>query len=359
MLALLTPVFYSGVAPGRVCFRIPTILETRTGTLLAFAEDRSAGCSDDSTDHAIVVRRSEDGGETWGEVIEVYRGGSASNPNPVQANDSTVLLHFDTQNNPTDDSHGVDVEAVSRDDGRTWSAATTLKYPPLENTGGLVGPSVGLCDDRGGLFFSTRFDGRTNLYWSRDSGTTWTASSTSVEGVNECSLAFGGGNATTILANCRTSKGERAQVLWVPEDGDYHPSEVVYLDDLPDPGCQGSIVRSPAHPDTYYVSHDRDSHDRRDLVVSVSTDGGKTYPTSISVWPDAAGYSQLTTLFSFFKGGNDEALEFDTLGILFELDSDDVPGIPNASHSIAFATINLSTTLHRRHSSSSSSRERK
>jgi hypothetical protein len=53
-----TPVFYPGLCTGCNCFRIPTILRTHRGTLLAFAESRHASCDDDGPHHALVLRRS-------------------------------------------------------------------------------------------------------------------------------------------------------------------------------------------------------------------------------------------------------------------------------------------------------------
>ena len=84
------PVFYAGLG-GSKCFRIPTILRTHTGTLLAFAENRKGSCGDDGQ-HALVLRRSADEGKSWGDMIEIVAGvapcpkcpAAVSNPNPVE-----------------------------------------------------------------------------------------------------------------------------------------------------------------------------------------------------------------------------------------------------------------------------------
>ena len=118
------PVFYPGLG-GSKCFRIPTIIKTSLGTLLAFAELRGDTCSDDGT-HALVLRRSSDGGGTWGPMLTVRKGtppcagcpAAISNPNPVEvtlggSNAKAVLLHYDTMNNPTAAQHGLDYQIWS------------------------------------------------------------------------------------------------------------------------------------------------------------------------------------------------------------------------------------------------------
>ena len=148
------------------CYRIPTILQTSQGTLLAFAEKRIASCSDDGPIE-LVVRRSTDLGTSWGPVITVRRGespcdgcpGAISNPNPVEVawpdGAKAILLHYDTLNNPQPDRHGLDMQAWSHDDGLSWTNGTVLSYPPQENMGAMVGPSVGLQSPRTGrLYFS-------------------------------------------------------------------------------------------------------------------------------------------------------------------------------------------------------------
>ena len=61
-------------------FRIPSIVVSKQGTLLAFAEGRNK-----RSDHAandIVLKRSTDGGKTWGKLILVAEDGGNSLNNP-------------------------------------------------------------------------------------------------------------------------------------------------------------------------------------------------------------------------------------------------------------------------------------
>ena len=49
------------------CYRIPSVVQTKSGVLLAFAEARHGSCGDNEV-HEIALRRSQDGGEKWGKV---------------------------------------------------------------------------------------------------------------------------------------------------------------------------------------------------------------------------------------------------------------------------------------------------
>jgi hypothetical protein len=61
-------VFRSG-AEGYVSIRIPAVLVTRAGTVLAFAEGRRRPV--DQAENDIVMKRSTDGGATWSPAIEL------------------------------------------------------------------------------------------------------------------------------------------------------------------------------------------------------------------------------------------------------------------------------------------------
>ncbi|MGX1269858.1 sialidase family protein [Streptomyces phaeoluteigriseus] len=67
---------------GYASFRIPAAVTTGRGTVLAFAEGRRNGVSD-TGDIDIVVRRSADGGCTWGPLAVVAHGNGDTRGNPA------------------------------------------------------------------------------------------------------------------------------------------------------------------------------------------------------------------------------------------------------------------------------------
>ncbi len=115
-------------------YRIPAAVVTGAGTVLAFAEGRR-GSASDSGHIDLVLKRSSDGGRTWGELQVVAtepRRGTAGNPAPMVLDDGRIVLVFVRQGpSATEekirrgqvaaaDGRRVFV-TVSADDGVTWS----------------------------------------------------------------------------------------------------------------------------------------------------------------------------------------------------------------------------------------------
>ncbi|MFH8367433.1 exo-alpha-sialidase [Streptomyces sp. NPDC018031] len=119
---------------GYASYRIPAVVCTARGDLLAFAEGRVAS-SADSGDIDVVLKRSADGGRSWGRLQVVARNGTgtAGNPAPVVLADGrVVLVHVRNAASATEnrirrgevaaaDGRRVWVQH-SQDRGATWSA---------------------------------------------------------------------------------------------------------------------------------------------------------------------------------------------------------------------------------------------
>src|SRR5690606_18951381 len=84
-------------------YRIPAIVVTHDGTLLAFAEGRKDSRGD-AGDIDMLVKRSTDGGRTWSEQIVIWddAGNTCGNPNPVVDRQSGAILLLMTHNLGTD-----------------------------------------------------------------------------------------------------------------------------------------------------------------------------------------------------------------------------------------------------------------
>ncbi|GHG80366.1 hypothetical protein GCM10010513_58440 [Streptomyces glebosus] len=130
---------YRAGTEGYTSFRIPAVVRARSGDLLAFAEGRVSSAADSGTIH-LVLKRSADGGRTWGPLQVVARNGAgtAGNPAPVALGSGRLLLlQVHNAADATEDRirrgrvQPADGRRVrlqhSDDDGATWS-------PPREST---------------------------------------------------------------------------------------------------------------------------------------------------------------------------------------------------------------------------------
>src|SRR6187549_429535 len=86
---------FSAGADGYHTYRIPALVTTKSGTLLAICEGRKTGRGDHG-DVDLVQKRSTDGGKTWGPLELIHEeGGTAKvtigNPCPVVDQDTGVI----------------------------------------------------------------------------------------------------------------------------------------------------------------------------------------------------------------------------------------------------------------------------
>ncbi|WP_394848585.1 glycoside hydrolase [Pendulispora brunnea] len=118
-------------------FRIPAVMRTRFGTVLAFAEARRDSAGDTGA-IAVVSKASHNGGCTWGPLSVVSSNGEATagNPSPVVTWNGDIVL-LTTRNGRVTEKQimsGAASEADTRrvfvqrstDDGRTWSVARDI-----------------------------------------------------------------------------------------------------------------------------------------------------------------------------------------------------------------------------------------
>ena len=127
----LNYVFKSG-NDGYNCFRIPTVIKAKNGTILAFAEGRKKSCSD-TGDVDLVYKKSYDNGITWSSLKVIWDDGknTCGNPSPVLDVKSGRISLLSTWNRGEDkewqiiDQKSIDTRYVfllhSNDNGDSWS----------------------------------------------------------------------------------------------------------------------------------------------------------------------------------------------------------------------------------------------
>lgn len=304
--------FVSGQGGYRT-YRIPALAVTTRGTVLAFCEGRRDGPSD-SGDIDIVLRRSTDGGITWGtpQVVVDMGPHTAGNPAPV-VDRSTGTVWLALNHNYGDRGENVIMEGKaprtvwlthSDDDGVTWAEPTEItaqtKRPHWRWYA--TGPGHGIQLRDGTLLIpcdhSDHTDAdhpyRSHVIVSRDHGATWQIGGVVGDGVNECmaaELADG-----TLYLNMRSYHGEHRRAVARSTDGGRTWSAPELDSALIEPVCQASVLHVSLAPADVLLFCNPASTERERLTVRASLDGGRTWPVSRLLWPGPAAYSDLAAL---------------------------------------------------------------
>jgi sialidase-1 len=312
-----TDVFTSG-KEGYHTFRIPVLLVSPKGTLLAFCEGRKTSRADDG-DIDLLLRRSGDGGKTWGPIELVYEEGGSKpitigNPCPaVDEKTGTIWLTFCRNN--------TDVFVTSSaDDGRTWSR-------PREITDGVKKPGWGWYATGPGVGIQLRhgphagrlvipcdhgeiFDGRrvmfSHVIYSDDRGRTWKLGGTLDRHTDECQVVeLAGGTLLLNMRNYWGRDGKRPdrdgrRAIARSNDGGATWSPLEFDATLIEPVCQASLIAVP-HPSkpgatVLVFANPASKEARRNMTVRVSFDEGKTWPVSRQIDAGSAAYSCLARL---------------------------------------------------------------
>jgi len=257
-------------------YRIPSVVVTNRGTVLAFAEGRQT--LHDHAQNDIVLRRSMNGGTKWGKMQMVHESGEdvLVNPCAVVLDSGRILLMF--QHFPAGYharaagtkikllSPGIEGEKISRtlvmhsdDDGKTWSRPRDVtagtKRPKMNSTAS--GPGIGIVLRRGPckgrILMPTNegwWEGKKrffNVYaaYSDDGGETWkcgdpapNADASNGNEVQMVELADG-----SVLLNSRSYAGTKHRKIAISKDGGVTWSALKDDTNLPEPQCMGSVLR--------------------------------------------------------------------------------------------------------------------
>ncbi len=339
------PVFTSG-KDGYHTYRIPSIIATKKGTLLAFAEGRKDG-GGDAGNIDLVLKRSHDGGKTWGDMQVVWddAGHTCGNPCPVvdEATGNIILL---LTWNRGDDHEGrikagtaKDTRRVfvshSTDDGVTWAKPTditeTTKAP--EWRWYATGPGIGIQmkegKHKGRLVIPCDHstpDGeyRSHSIHSDDGGKTWSLGGTIAPHVNECQVVeLPGGKLLMNLRNYAKAPNAKRRAISASDDGGATWSPVTYDATLIEPICQASLIHIKHDPvrnpggrknGLLLFSNPASETSRSRMTVRLSVDDGKTWGHSKMIYEGPSAYSNLIALSDgslacFYERGEKRAYE--------------------------------------------------
>jgi sialidase-1 len=329
-------VFVSG-KEGYHTFRIPALVVTPKGTLLAFCEGRKNGRGDSGAID-LVLKRSTDGGRSWSRLSVVADDGenTVGNPCPVvDRKTGTVWLLLthnlgkDTERTIRDGtSKGTRRVWVTKsaDDGVTWSkpADVTKDVKDPKWTWYATGPGVGIQTAAGRLVIpcdhteAKTKTNRSHVIYSDDGGKTWKKGGVLGEKTNECQLAERSDGS--LLLNMRSYHGKNRRAVATSKDGGLTWSEVKLDDALIEPVCQASLISLPAAKkgDKVRLLFSNPASTKREkMTVRLSDDEGKTWSKGALLHAGPAAYSCLGAtkdeLLCLYERGEKSAYERVTL----------------------------------------------
>ncbi|MEV0788981.1 sialidase family protein [Kribbella sp. NPDC050459] len=336
-----TVLFDKGDA-GYGCYRIPAIVKTKAGTLLAFAEARRAWCAD-SQEIDLVMRRSEDDGRTWSATQTVLSGtdtdpnavATRGNPDPIVDYETGRIVLLSTMDPGTTSRPRTPYVQFSDDDGKTWSTARNIGDQIDDPAWGwyATGPVHGIQLTRGThagrLVAGTNYDNGAGqnagqLVYSDDHGVTWHKGATDLRSdatPQEISVVekVDGGVYAGARNNAGTSGASRMGAV-SNDGGQTFSAPFTTIAGLTTPVVQGSLQRLRAvdRGDKYnriLFAAPADPDRRRYMTIRSSFDEGKTWQTvaeGTRITSDWSGYSDLAVLDTgeiglLYEGGSVDA----------------------------------------------------
>jgi hypothetical protein len=300
---------------GGTHYRIPALITTKTGTLLAFCEARRSSL-DDAGDIDLVVRRSTDGGESWSPDKIVWDAASDTCGNPCPVVDQTTgRIWLPMTWNRGSDHEGAILAGKSKnprhvymtysdDDGQTWATPTNLSKTAArhgwrwyatgpgnaiqltrgEHAGRLVIPANHSDHAQLSQSDQEKYEDipehyyRSHVFYSDDHGETWKVGGVLDRATNESTIVELPDGS--ILNNMRSYEGIDRRTVSVSRDGGDSWEPVRPHFELVEPVCQGNMLRysfpSAKSKSRILFSNPASPQNRERLTVRVSYDEGET-----------------------------------------------------------------------------------
>lgn len=344
---LAKTILFTERSDGFTLYRIPGLVVTAKGSVLAYCEARKFSEADRG-EIEIHLRRSTDGGKTFSPAKQVAHLGPRLPRNPhmpedkrkkdmggpeeqtvnnavaIAARDGTVHLLYCVE-------YMRAFHLRSDDDGLTWSAPREITpafdafRKDLDWQAIATGPGHAVEMNSGRLcapFWMATYEPGAPLrkavgtVFSDDGGKTWQRGVVAIPDVGEpniAPLADGG-----VILTARNSHPESRRLVTRSSDGATNWSTPVFAGELLEPGCMAGITAHPgtaAFPGSLLLfsnphTIDREHAARRDVTIRLSRDDGKTWPFFKTLHPGPSAYSDLAvlpdgTVLCFYESGTD------------------------------------------------------
>ena len=314
-------VFTSG-QEGYHTFRIPSVIVTPKRTVVAFCEGRKLG-GGDAGDIDLVLKRSADGGKTWGQLQIVWddAANTCGNPCPVIDQQTGTIWLLLTWNRGDDKEPQIiaqtsrDTRRVfvtqSQDDGVSWAKPMEITAQAKQTnwTWYATGPGAGIQIERGPhrgrlVIPCDHIEAGTKRYYSHviysdDHGKTWRLGGTTPQHqVNECEVVeLSDGR---LMLNMRNyDRSQRTRQIAFSDDGGLSWRDQRHASELIEPICQASIRRYswPGGGKRNMILFSNPASQKRErMTVRVSSNDCQSWPMARVLHEGPAAYSCLTVL---------------------------------------------------------------
>ena len=295
------------------CYRIPSLVTTTNGTLIAAIDERNNSCGDLkwNRDINIVIRKSFDDGKTWTKIekiVDYPLGRSASDPSMIvdkKTNEIFLFFNYMDLDNAKDIYRFMVIK--SSDQGENWSE-------PIEITNNIIKKGWekdfmfitsgrGIQTKDGTLLHClVNLNKGTHVFGSKDHGKSWFLIDTPLSPGDESKIIeLSNGNW---LVNSRVNSNDSRYSHISKDNGQ---TWATYKNkDLQDPGCNASLVK---YDELLLFTNAFDSEYRKNLSLSISKDQGRTWAKNQTIYKGESAYSSMTKL----KNGD--------IGVFFEKDN--------------------------------------
>ncbi len=315
-------IFVSGTH-GYNTYRIPALINTEKGTILAFCEGRKNSRSD-SGDIDIILRLSNDNGETWSsqQIIWDDSNNTCGNPCPIYDRVTGQIHLLMTWNNGNDkeieiiNETSIDTRRIyitsSSNEGISWTEPKEITNDVKENnwTWYATGPGAGIQIERGKyknrlIAPCDHIEAGTKKYYSHiiysdDHGRTWRlGGTTSNDQVNECKVAEISKNR--LLLNMRNyNRSKKIRQIAYSKNGGESWYDQKFDKDLIEPICQASLISGPWDDsglrEFLAFSNPADSTGRKNMSIKFSFNEGNSWSASKIIHKGPSAYSDLATI---------------------------------------------------------------
>ena len=295
------------------CYRIPSLVTTTNGTLIAAIDERNNSCGDLkwNRDINIVIRKSFDDGKTWTKIekiIDYPLGKSASDPSMIvdkKTNEIFLFFNYMDLDNAKDIYRFMVIK--SSDNGENWSEPVEITNNIIkrgwEKDFMFITSGRGIQTKDGTLLHClVNLNKGTHVFGSKDHGKSWFLIDTPLSPGDESKIVeLLNGNW---LVNSRVNSNDSRYSHISKDNGQ---TWATYKNkDLQDPGCNASLVK---YDELLLFTNAFDSKYRKNLSLSISEDQGRTWAKNQTIYTGESAYSSMTKL----KNGD--------IGVFFEKDN--------------------------------------